>query len=70
MTIPYRILKTSGELRIECNDQIFAEDELCEEIWLNTMEIKAGLPRSEQLQATRQIAHLEKLLAALRSAGA
>ncbi len=70
MTIAYRILNNSGELRIESCGQTYAEDGLHEAIWLCNMELRAGLPRRERIKAKREIAQLEELLAALRSAGA
>ena len=70
MTIAYRITNNSGFLRIEWCSQAYSEDELNEAIWLCNRELRAGLPRREQLQARREIAQFEELLAALRSAGA
>ena len=48
----------------------YAEEDLCEALWLVNMELRAGLPRRERIEARRQIAHYESLLSALRSAGA
>jgi hypothetical protein len=70
MTTSYRILKTSGGLRIECGGEIYAEDQLYEAIWLYNQEVSAGLPRREANQAKQKIAQLEELLAVLRRAGA
>jgi hypothetical protein len=70
MTAAHRILNNSGERRIECGGTAFAEDELREALWLVNMELRAGLPRREQIEARRQIARYEQLLSALRSAGA
>lgn len=70
MTAAYRILNNSGELRIETGGRIFAEDELREALWLVNIELRAGLPRREQIEAKHQIAQYEELLSALRSAGA
>ena len=68
MTVSYRILRNAKGLRIVSNGETFAEDELHEAIWLVNREIGAGLPRKE-IEAQRQIAHYDGLLAALRSAG-
>ena len=70
MTAAHRILNNSGERRIELGGRIFAEDELCEALWLVNIELRAGLPRRERIEARRQIARYEALLSALRSAGA
>ncbi len=70
MTITHRILNNSGERRIELDGRAFAEDELREALWLVNIELRAGLPRREQIEARRQIARYEGLLSALRSAGA
>ena len=69
MTITYRILNNSGELRIEIGGRICAEDELHEAIWLVNIELpgwpaKAGAERSQA-----RIKQYEELLSALRSAG-
>ncbi len=56
--------------RIEYRGQTYTEDELHEAIWLHNMELRAGLPRRERIEAKREIAELEELLAALRGAGA
>ncbi len=70
MTAAHRILNNSGERRSESSGQVFAEDELCEALWLVNIELRAGLPRRERIEARRQIARYEALLSALRSAGA
>jgi hypothetical protein len=70
MTVSYRILRNDKGLRIVSNGETFAEDELHEAIWLVNREISAGLPRKERIEAQRQIARYNELLAALRSAGA
>ncbi len=70
MTASYRILSNSHFPRIECEGQIFTEDELHETIWLVNMELRSGcLSRREQIAAKRQISHYGEQLAALRSAG-
>jgi|GEM_PF-4927924 hypothetical protein len=65
MTKAYRIQNN----RIESNGQSFAEDELHEAIWLVNIELRAGLPKGEQIEAKRQIAEYEEILSTLRSAG-
>ena len=70
MTKAYRILNNSGEIHIEFAGRAFAEDELREALWLVNIELRAGLPRREQIEARRQIAQYEALLSALRRAGA
>jgi hypothetical protein len=69
MTAAHRILNISGERRIESRGTAFAGDELCEALWLVSIELRAGLPRRERIEAKRQIARYEALLSALRSAG-
>ena len=70
MTASYRIFSNSHFPRIECEGQIFTEDELHETIWLINMELRSGrMPRSEQAAAKCEIAQYGELLAALRSAG-
>ena len=69
MTTAYRILNNSGEPRIEFDGQSFAEDELREALWLVNIELRAGLPKRERIEAKRQIAQYETMLSALRSAG-
>jgi hypothetical protein len=70
MTISYRLLQTAGYARIERGGQIDTEDQLHEEIWLLNMEIRAGLPKRERIEAHHQIAQYEAMLDALRRAGA
>lgn len=70
MTIAYRVLNSSIENRIEFGGQIFGADQLCESMALINLELRRGLPRSEQIEAQHQIAQYEALLAALRGAGA
>lgn len=70
MTTAYRILNNSDELRIEFGGQTYAEDTLCEALWLVNVELRAGLPRREQIKAKQQIAQFETLLDALREAQA
>ena len=69
MTISYRLFQTSGDHRIEFNGQTYAEDQLHEEIWLVNRELRAGLPKREQIEAQNQIAQYEAMLDALRRAG-
>ena len=69
MTISYRLFQTSGDHRIEFNGQTYAEDQLHEEIWLVNRELRAGLPKREQIEAQNQIAQYEAMLNALRRAG-
>jgi len=70
MTISYRIINANHDPRIECRGQIYGLEDLCEAIWLNNMEIRAGLPKRERIEAQRQITQYEAMLDALRSAGA
>jgi len=70
MTISYRLLQTAGYTRIERGGQIYTEDQLHEDIWLLNMEIRAGLPKRERIEAHHQIAQYEAMLDALRRAGA
>jgi hypothetical protein len=70
MTISYRLLQTAGYARIERGGQIYTEDQLHEDIWLLNMEIRAGLPKRERIEAHHQIAQHEAMLDALRRAGA
>ena len=70
MTIAYRILNNSDELHIEFGGQIYAEDTLCESLWLVNIELRGGLPKREQIHAKKQIAQYETLLNALREARA
>jgi len=69
MTISYRIFQTTGDNRIECNGQIYAEDDLHEAIWLVNRELRTGLPKHERIEAQHQITQYEAMLDALRSAG-
>ena len=69
MTISYRILKTSGDARIEFEGYAYAEDELHEAIWLHNIELRGGLSKREQKESRRLIAQYEALLSALRRAG-
>lgn len=64
------IQKIKGVLRIEHQSQFYADDELCEAIWLVNIELRNGLPKKEQIEAKNQIAGYEKLLDTLRNAGA
>ena len=66
MTTSYRILQTAGDNRIEFSGQIYAEDELCEAIWLVNMELRAGLPRRERTEAQHEIRQYQAMLDALR----
>ena len=70
MTASYRILGNSLFPRIECEGQIFSEDELHETIWLTNMELRSSyMSKRERAAAKREISHYSALLAALRSAG-
>jgi len=69
MTISHRIFQNTGDNRIECNGQIYAEDELHEAIWLVNRELRAGLPKRERIEAHHQITQYEAMLDALRRAG-
>lgn len=70
MTNSYRIQKNAGDISIEYLGQIYAEDELCEALWLVNIELRNGLPKREQIEAKRQIAQFETLLNVLREASA
>ena len=70
MTISYRIIETNGYTLIESGGCTYAEEDLSDSIWLVNRELRAGLPKREQLKARRQVATYEVLLSALRSAGA
>ncbi|WP_413207946.1 hypothetical protein [Rhodospirillum sp. A1_3_36] len=48
---------------IDFRGSLQTEDDLRETLWLVTMELNAGLPKGEQIQARRQIAELEAALA-------
>ena len=65
MTKAYRIQNN----RIEFSGQSFAEDELHEAIWLVNIELRAGLPKGEQIEARQRIKQYEAMLSALRGAG-
>ena len=54
--------------RIEYRGHLYAEDELRESIWLVNIELRAGLPKRERIEAQQQIAELESRLQALLSA--
>jgi hypothetical protein len=69
MTISYRVFQTTGDNRIEFNGQIYAADDLHEEIWLVNRELRAGLPKRERIEARHQIRQYEAMLDALRRAG-
>ncbi len=69
MTLSYRIFQTNADNRIQFNGEIYAEDELHEAIWLIKMELRAGLPKRERIEAQQQITQYEAMLDALRSAG-
>jgi hypothetical protein len=68
MTNSYRILKNAGDNRIEFGGQSYAEDKLCEAIWLVNIELRNGLPKREQIEAKRQIAQFKNLLKSLQEA--
>jgi hypothetical protein len=72
MLTSYRILSHNGyDNVIEFNGREYAEEDLCDTIWLVNQELRSGrLPKREQIEAKRQIAQYGELLAALRSAGA
>ena len=70
MINPFQIQQIAGDIRIGYLGQSYAEDELREAIWLVNMELRAGLPRRERIEAKRQIALFETLLAALREVSA
>lgn len=69
MTHSHSIQTISGEPRIAFGGRFYAEDELCEELWLINTELRAGLPKGEQIEAKRQISLYEELLSFLRSTG-
>ncbi len=66
MTNPFQIQQIASDIRIGYLGQSYAEDELREAIWLVTLELRNGLPKRERIEAKRQIAQFETLLAALR----
>ena len=70
MTNSYQIQHNAGDNRIEYLGQIYAEDELNEAIWLNNIELRAGLPKRERIEAKHQIAQFQTLLDALQEARA
>ena len=53
MTAAHRILNNSGERRIECGGEVFAEDDLCEALWLVNIELRRRLAkaRTDRCQA-------------------
>lgn len=54
------------DIRIAYRGHLTAEDELREEIWLVSIELRNGLPKRERIAAQRQIAQCETLLDTLR----
>ena len=70
MTISYRIQQNAGDICIEYQGHLYAEDELNEALWLVNIELRNGLPRRERIEAKRQIAQFKTLLAAFREASA
>ena len=69
MTISYRIIINSNDFTtIECGGLVYGEEDLCDAIWLVQKELRGGLPKDEQIEAKRQIAHFQTLLDALRAA--
>ena len=54
--------------RIEYRGHLYAEDELRESIWLVNIELRAGLPKRERIEAQQQIAEIKSRLQALLSA--
>ena len=67
MTLSYRVINNGDFPHIECDGGIHHEDELIESIWLVQKELRHGLPKREQRDARRQIAHLQAMLDALRA---
>lgn len=55
-------------IRVEFRGQFYAEDELREAIWLANIELRAGLPKDERIEAQHQIADMEMALEALLAA--
>jgi hypothetical protein len=51
--------------RIEYRGHLYAEDELRESIRLVNIELRAGLPKRERIEAQRQIVEMESCLRAL-----
>ncbi|MGA9764532.1 MAG: hypothetical protein WA384_12215 [Rhodomicrobium sp.] len=72
MTISYRIFETdSGYTLIESGGRTYAEEDLCDSIWLISKELRgAYLPKRERNEARKWIKQYEELLSALRSVGA
>ena len=70
MTNSYQIQHNAGDIRIEHLGQIYAEDELSEAIWLVNIELRAGLPKRERIEAEQQITQFQTLLDALQEARA
>lgn len=54
--------------RIEYRGHLYAEDELRESIWLVNIELRAGLPKRERIEALQQIVEMKSRLRALLSA--
>ena len=52
---------------IEYRGHLYAEDELRESIWLVKIELRAGLPKQERIEAQHQIAEMELCLQLLLS---
>jgi hypothetical protein len=50
---------------IEYHGHLYAADELRESIWLAKIELRAGLPKRECIEAQQQIAEMESRLRAL-----
>lgn len=59
-------LDHAQDICIAYRGHLTAEDELREEIWLVTIELRNGLPKRERIDAERQIAQCETLLDRLR----
>ena len=53
--------------RIEYRGHFHTEDELRESIWLANIEMRAGLPKREHIEAQQQIAEMELSLQQLLS---
>lgn len=70
MTNSYLIQQNAGDVRIEYQGHLYAEDELNEAIWLVNIELRNGLPKRERIEAKRQVAQFKTLLDALREARA
>jgi len=54
--------------RIEYRGHLYAEDELRESIWLVNIELRAGLPKREHIEAQQQIVEMESCLRMLLTA--